>query len=152
MESVPTSKDFPPSFYRVTIKGLVVKNGKILLLKESPEISGKWELPGGGLDFGEDIHQALRREIEEETGIMVKSISPRPLYSWTWRYENKRKMDWFYSLVLGYQVELENFNFKTTKECEEMGFFSKEELETIDLNGQTNELKNYFDPKDFALI
>lgn len=146
---IPTSKDFPPSFYRVSVKGLVVKDGKILLLKESQVLSGQWELPGGGLDFGEDIEQGLIREVEEETGIKVKSISKHPIYTWTWRFENERGMDWFYSLVLGYQVELENYDFKTTDECEEIGFFSKEELENIELCWQTNGLKKYFNPKDF---
>ncbi len=121
-----------------------------MLLKESPQISGKWELPGGGLDFGEDIYEGLKREIQEETGIKVKSISDRPMYAWTWRYENKRKMDWFYSLVLAYVVELENFDFNITEECEEIGFFSKDELSSIELNGQTNELRKYFNPEDFA--
>src|SRR5689334_6345642 len=91
---------FPDSFYRVSVKGLVVKDGKILLLKESPKLSGQWELPGGGLDFGEDIHEALRREVQEETGIKVTTIAKRPTYVWTWRIENKREMDWYYSLVL----------------------------------------------------
>ena len=69
MASYTYSKDFPDSFYRVTVKGLMVKDGKLLLLKESNNLSGQWELPGGGLDFGEDIHSALKREIEEEAGI-----------------------------------------------------------------------------------
>lgn len=74
------STHFPDSFYRVTVKGLFVKDGKILLLKESKKLSGQWELPGGGLNFGEDIHQGLKREIEEETGMKVKSISEKPVY------------------------------------------------------------------------
>ena len=61
MDSVPQSKDFPACFHRVTIKGLVVKDEKILLLKESPKLSEKWELPGGGLDFGEDIYSIRSR-------------------------------------------------------------------------------------------
>lgn len=63
MSSHPKSDFFPDSFHRVTVKALVVKDGKILLIKESQELSGKWELPGGGLDFGEEIHEGLKREI-----------------------------------------------------------------------------------------
>lgn len=122
----PTSKFFPDSFHRVTVKALVVKDGKILLVKEAPEISGKWELPGGGLDFGEEIHEGLKREIEEEMQIRVKGIEKRPMYVWTWKYENKRGMDWYYSLVVAYRVELENFDFKPTEECEEIGWFTPE--------------------------
>ena len=148
-KSETQSKYFPACFHRVTIKGLVVKDGKILLLKESPKLSGKWELPGGGLDFGEDIYEGLKREIEEEMGVKVKSIEKRPLYVWPWRFENKRNMDWYYSLVVVYKMELESFDFKITEECEDIGFFSKEELEGIELCWQTNGLKDFFNPKDF---
>ena len=143
------SKYFPDSFYRVSVKGLFVKDGKILLLKESSRLSGRWELPGGGLDFGEDIHIGLKREIEEETGLQIKSISDKPVYAWTWRFDNKRNMDWYYSLVLVYRVEIENFEFKPSEECEEIGFFSKQELNGIELCQQTNGLKNVFNPEDF---
>lgn len=149
MELTPKSKNFPDSFFRVSVKGLCVKDGKILLVKEPKKISGQWELPGGGLDFGEDIREGLRREIEEETGLRIKSISEKPLYVWTWRFENKRGMDWYYSFVLAYKIELENFLFRPSDECEEIGFFSKEELEVIELRCQTNGLKEFFDPSDF---
>lgn len=147
----PTQKSshFPDCFHRVTIKDLVVKDGKILLLKESPKLSGQWELPGGGLDFGEDIFKGLRREIKEETGLKIKKIFKRPMYAWTWRYDNRRRMDWFYSLVLAYKVELDSFDFKKSPECEDIGFFSKKEIENIKLCWQTNGLKDLFDPKDF---
>lgn len=145
----PKSKFFPESFYRVTVKALVVKDGKILLVKESPELSGKWELPGGGLDFGEEIQEGLRREVEEEMGVKIKSIEDRPMYAWPWKFENWRYMDWFYSLTLGYRVEFENFNFETTEECVEIGWFTKDELENIELCWQTNGLKKFFNAEDF---
>jgi 8-oxo-dGTP pyrophosphatase MutT (NUDIX family) len=144
------SENFPDCFYRVTVKALVVKDSKILLLRESPELSGKWEMPGGGLDFGEELHEGLKREVEEEMGVKVKSIENRPMYSWTWRYEDKRNMEWYYSLVVAYKVELESFDFKPTEECEEIGWFLKEELEALELCWQTNGLKKVFNPEDFV--
>ena len=120
-----------------------------MLLKESPKLSGQWELPGGGLDFGEDIHAGLKREIEEETGLEVRSISDKPIYAWTWRFEGRRNLDWYYSLVLAYRIELENLELKPSEECEEIGFFSKEELDGIQLCWQTNGLKDVFDSSDF---
>lgn len=143
------SKHFPACFHRVTVKGLVVQDDKILLLKESAKLSGKWELPGGGLDFGEDIYEGLKREIEEEMGVKVKSIDKRPMYVWPWHFENARNIDWFYSFVVAYKIELESLDFKANDECEEINFFSKDELENIELCKQTNGLKIFFNPKDF---
>jgi 8-oxo-dGTP diphosphatase len=143
------SKDFPDSFFRVTIKGLCVRDGKILLLKESPEISGKWEMPGGGLDFGEDIRAGLEREIREETGLKVTKMSEAPVYAWSYKYEGKRGLDWYYALVLAYRIELENLDFTPSEESEEIRFFTKEELANHELNGQTNELLKIFNPDDF---
>ena len=141
------SSNFPPSFFRVSIKALIVKHGKVLLLDEGPkETGGRFELPGGGLDFGENIHEALKREIFEETGLVVKSVAKNPTYIWTWRFEQTRNMDWFYSLVIAYKVELESFEGH-----EKLSFFSKEDLQTADLRYQTNGLKEYFNPEDFTL-
>jgi 8-oxo-dGTP diphosphatase len=143
------SNHFPDNFYRVSVKGLCVREGEIMLLKESEAASGKWELPGGGLDFGEDIHEGLKREIEEETGLKITKIGKLPKYIWTTKFENERKMDWYYSLVLGYEIEVENFDFTPSDECEEIGFFSKVELEGIELCEQAKGLKQIFNPTDF---
>lgn len=144
------SKNFPDCFYRVTVKGLCVRDGKVLLVHESKKLSGEWEMPGGGLDFGEDIIAGFTRELEEEMGLKVRKMSEKPVYVWTHKFTNRRKMLWFYSLVLAYRIDFENLDFTPTDECAEIGFFSKEEMKTIKLHGQTNELLDIFDPKDFT--
>ncbi len=56
------------------------KDGKILMGKKDPKKGGvypdAWHIPGGGIDEGETIEQALAREVLEEVGI---NISPYPL-------------------------------------------------------------------------
>ena len=55
------------------VQGLIYKNtGEYLAIKrgEEPEI-GTWEFPGGKVDPGETIENALQREIKEETGLKV---------------------------------------------------------------------------------
>ena len=106
-------------------------------------------MPGGGLDFGEDIREAFMREIKEEMGLTIKKMSERPVYVWTHKYVGKRNLEWYYSLVLAYQVEFENLNLIPTDECEEIGFFSKDDLQKLNLGGQAQELREVFDPKDF---
>ena len=143
------SKDFPDSFYRVSVKGIYVQDDKVLLVKEPLELSGQWELPGGGLDFGEDPKIGLEREVEEEMKLDVISVSDQPIYVWTDRFEKRRNMDWYYSVVLGYKIEFANLDFTPTEECEDIGLFTKEELQTLDIFHQSDHLKKVFSPADF---
>ena len=143
------SKDFPDCFYRVSVKGLFVKDNKVLLVKEPLELSGQWELPGGGLDFGEKPQIGLKREVEEELKLNVTSISEYPIYVWPALFEGWRNMDWYYSMVLAYRIELESLDFTPTAECESIAFFSYEELQTLDLFDQTLPLRKIFRASDF---
>lgn len=57
--------------YRVSAKGVVLMDEHILLVRKA---SGMWDLPGGRLEAGETPEQALIREVQEETGILVQPI------------------------------------------------------------------------------
>lgn len=56
---------------RVRAAVAVLHKGQILLVQHSKADRSYWLLPGGGLDWGESLHQAARREVAEETGIQV---------------------------------------------------------------------------------
>lgn len=63
--------------------------GRVLLLQRLPgkHLAGKWEFPGGKLEPGETVTQALIRELREELGIEV--LASAPLISIPWRYPEK---------------------------------------------------------------
>lgn len=54
---------------RMRVRGITEHQGKFLLVKNVASSSDFWCLPGGGIETGEDVVSALRREIFEETGI-----------------------------------------------------------------------------------
>ena len=59
-------------FYRMSSHAVISNDqGQILLLKAT-YADCAWGLPGGGLDMGETIHQALQRECREELGCDVQ--------------------------------------------------------------------------------
>lgn len=81
-ELLKTSKLAPrdPEQLLVTL-ALLVKNRRLLLIKRRdprPEFNGIWEFPGGGVEFGETVEQALRRETEEETGYKIRILYQLP--------------------------------------------------------------------------
>ena len=55
---------------RISVMGLFIQSGTVLMIHKmtGPEPDG-WDLPGGGLQPGEPMIQALKREIREETGL-----------------------------------------------------------------------------------
>jgi len=54
--------------FRIGVGAVLLYDRKILLVKRG---DGSWAGPGGWVDFGEDLHTAIRREIKEETGLDV---------------------------------------------------------------------------------
>lgn len=58
---------------RVAVDAVVEHDGQILLIEyDDAQFGHHWGLPGGGVEPGESIHQALHREVLEETGAHVK--------------------------------------------------------------------------------
>jgi len=58
----------------------ILPDGRIVLIQRSD--SGKWGLPGGMIDWGEDIPHAAGRELAEETGLQLTKIKRlRGVYS-----------------------------------------------------------------------
>jgi ADP-ribose pyrophosphatase YjhB (NUDIX family) len=57
---------------RVRVTGIVIEDGRILLLNQDVPGTGRsWSLPGGKLEDGETLAEALVREMKEETGLDV---------------------------------------------------------------------------------
>lgn len=72
---------------RIALKAVIVKDGKVLTLREASTYKdgnnvGRYHLPGGRLEMGEPFTDGLRREVREETGLEVEI--GEPLYVGEW--------------------------------------------------------------------
>ena len=54
--------------FKIGVKSIIIYNRKVLMVQRS-DGKNDWECPGGIMEFGEDLHTALLREIKEETGL-----------------------------------------------------------------------------------
>lgn len=111
----------PECFYRVSVKAIILnEEKKFMLVKED---NGLWELPGGGLDFGESPQEGLQREIWEEMGLNTTFIADQPSYFFTCLNHKGVHI----SNVV-YEARLEHERFKPSPECVEIRYFSPDEI------------------------
>jgi len=110
-------------FY-LTVKGIVERDGKILVLKRSalddhlPEV---WETPGGGVDREENPQEALKREILEETGLVV--TIGRPFNVFTFRKDTGE-----FKVGITFLCQYESGEMKLSEEHSEYRFIKPSEF------------------------
>ena len=137
------SMNIPDCFYRISVKALVLNEArdKFLITKEA---SGEWEMPGGGLDWGADVHEELQRELMEEMGLRASWIAKHPSYFLAGPMR-RMKPAWAANVV--YEATLEHFDFTPSEECVAIDWLNKENTDKFDLFPNVEVFVGMFDPK-----
>jgi 8-oxo-dGTP diphosphatase len=66
----------PPQRPQLAVSAVIFRDGKVLLLRRAKSPGhGFWSLPGGRVEFGESLHIALAREVDEETGLKIDIVA-----------------------------------------------------------------------------
>jgi ADP-ribose pyrophosphatase YjhB (NUDIX family) len=90
--------------FRPTVYAVAVRDGSLLLVRVRS--TGRYALPGGGVEVGESLEQALRREVVEETGVRLSG--PIRLLAVDERFFYYDPLDVaFYALVFFYAARIE---------------------------------------------
>lgn len=95
------SRNEPPQNRRVNVRAIIVKDGKLFCqkLKNSHSLHDApfWCTPGGGIDFGESLHEGLTREIIEETG--VKPVIGNLLFIQQFMDGEREQLEFFFHVT-----------------------------------------------------
>jgi len=80
-------------FWRPTVYAIILKDDSILMVKPH---HGLWALPGGGMESDESVEEAIKREVFEETGCIIKI---QELFNTAERYLYHEKDQVYYHVV-----------------------------------------------------
>jgi len=66
----------PPTRPQLAVSAVIFRDGKVLLVRRARSPGkGFYSLPGGRVEFGESLHQALAREVDEETSLRIDIVA-----------------------------------------------------------------------------
>ena len=64
-----------PRHPQLAVSGAIFRDDKVLLVRRARSPGkGFYSLPGGRVEFGESLHTALHREVDEETGLRIEIV------------------------------------------------------------------------------
>ena len=64
-----------PTHPQLAVSASIFRDGKVLLVRRARSpAKGFYSLPGGRGEFGETLHKALQREVDEETGLKIEIV------------------------------------------------------------------------------
>jgi 8-oxo-dGTP diphosphatase len=125
-----------PNIFQPVVSAIIKKDGKYLLTLRDDrtpdgdhnEFHGMWQLPGGGVEFGESLEEALYRECKEEVGIDVVIDSLVPVVQSAVR-------DSWQGIFIAYLCHMKNENDKIVinEEASDFGWYSFEECSNMPL-------------------
>src|SRR5918912_3892776 len=75
LPDAPLTSLVQPTRPQLAVSGAIFRDGKVLLVRRARSPGkGFYSLPGGRVEFGESLHAALHREVDEETAIKIDIV------------------------------------------------------------------------------
>ena len=125
--SAPASGGLP----RVGVGAVVVHEGRVLLIRRGKEpLRGRWVVPGGTVEAGETLHDALVREVLEETGLTVQ---PREVVLVFDRILREGTEVRYHYVIVDYLCDYVGGTLKAGSDAEDAAFVAPDRLGDYDI-------------------
>jgi ADP-ribose pyrophosphatase len=123
----------------LAVGGVIREQGRFLLVKRNnPPSQGQWAIPGGRVELGETLAQAVERELLEETGLIVRCgelLTHLEVIEGDFVGRVR-----FHYLILDFWAEWVSGSPRAGDDVLEVGWFSRQDLEQDDVSATTRDL------------
>ena len=131
-------REFPESPF-VGVGAVIVENDRVLLIRRGqPPLLGEWSLPGGVLECGEALRDAVAREAREETGLTVDVGEMLGVYERIIRADDGRVR--YHYVLIDFLCRRVAGKVKAGSDAAEVGWFRREELPALELAYDANDV------------
>jgi len=123
----------------VGVGAVIVENHRVLLIRRGqPPLLGEWSLPGGVLECGESLREAVAREAREETALLVETAEMLGVYERVIRDDQGRTR--YHYVLLDFLCRPLSGDLKAGSDAAEVRWFTKEELPALNLAYDANDV------------
>jgi ADP-ribose pyrophosphatase YjhB (NUDIX family) len=122
----------------VGVGGAVVADGRVLLARRAkPPLLGRWSIPGGTVELGETLEEALVREMAEETGLEVEPLEILTVFD---RIERAGADVVFHYVIVDYRCRYVSGTARAGSDAAEVCWAAPDELPRFGLTPKAMEV------------
>ncbi len=123
----------------VGVGAVIIENGRVALVKRGHDpFIGDWSLPGGALELGETVTDAVRREVLEETTLVVEPMSLLNVYDRVILDNDERIL--YHYVLIDYLCRRVSGELQAGSDCDRAHWFTIEETTKLSLPADTAEV------------
>ncbi len=120
----------------VGVGALIFDRGRILMAQRGKEpLKGWWSLPGGALELGESLDCAVRREVLEETGLVVEPLRVFEIFERIMRDANR--MPEYHYVLIDYLCRVTGGELRAGDDVCDVAWLRPEELKGLQITEGT---------------
>ena len=110
----------------VGVGAVLIHEGKVLLIRRGKEpLRGRWVVPGGTVEAGETLQEALVREVREETGLLVRPLEVVLVFD---RIEREGAEVRYHYVIIDYRCAYVSGTPRAASDAEDVAFVAREDL------------------------
>jgi len=116
----------------IGVGAVIVNQGRVLLVRRATEpLKGEWSVPGGALELGEKLHDGVRREVLEETGLTIEPQEVLEVFDSIFNDLDGRTQ--YHYVLIDYLCTVQSGDAHAGSDVSEVRWSTEQELASLEL-------------------